>query len=62
MRKLETLTLKDALRNMTLGETCLAPDGFEPTSIRCTCYQLSKENLSYRTYLKDGLLYITRVG
>lgn len=37
IKKLKTASLADALAEMQVGESCLAPDGYAPKTVIKTC-------------------------
>ena len=61
MRKLQCKPLKDAIKEMIVGETCIAPDGYSCNAIVVTCSRLKEEGLLFRTYFVDGVQHITRI-
>lgn len=60
MRKLECSTLLSALKGMKVGETCIAPDGYNPRSVIYTCSSLRKEGYVFTTSQRGGEQTITR--
>lgn len=44
IKKLKTASLADALKDMTIGETCVAPDGYQPKSVTKTCVELKEQH------------------
>lgn len=61
LRKLKTNTLAGALREMNVGETCLAPDGYHVKSVLKTCVELKGEGFLFLTSTRSGQQTITRL-
>lgn len=61
LRKLVLTTLPMLLKQMQVGETCLAPDECTIASARVTCSRLKKEGFQFLTTCKSGDLTITRL-
>lgn len=61
MRKLHTASLSDALRNMDVGETCIAPDGHTDGYIRRACAGMASEGYIFQTSTRTGEMTITRL-
>ena len=61
MRKLQCKPLTSALKEMSVGETCIAPDGYSFNATVVTCSRLKEEGLLFRTYIVDGVQHITRI-
>lgn len=61
MRKLQCKPLKDALLEMSIGETCIAPDGYNARSIIVTCWRLKTEGMLFQTSTRTGVFTITRI-
>lgn len=61
MRKLQCKALKDALVEMSIGETCIAPDGYSPRAIVVACSRLKEEGMMFQTSTRTGEFTITRI-
>lgn len=61
IKKLTTATLADALKAMAIGETCAAPDGYQPTSVIKTCVELKDQGYLFQTSTRTGVQTITRL-
>lgn len=61
IKKLATASLADALRAMKVGETCYAPDGYSPASVRKTCAELKSEGYLFQTSMRTEEQTITRL-
>lgn len=61
LRKLKTQSLPDALREISVGETCIAPDECTPVYVKRTCYDLKKEGFLFTTSQATGVQTITRL-
>lgn len=61
LKKLITASLVDALKGMSIGETCVAPDGYSPLSVRKTCAELKSEGYLFQTSMRIGPQTITRL-
>lgn len=62
MEILTVQMLPDVLRNMTVGETCIAPLGVTENTLRVTTARLKKdEGLVFITSTKSGSLTVTRL-
>lgn len=61
MKKLQCTTLRNALRSMKIGETCIAPDGYSVRAIIIACNRLREEGYSFTTSTKSGEQTITRL-
>ena len=61
MKKLKTASVADALKEMKIGETCLAPDGVSPRTVIKTCAELKNEGYLYATTTKTGVQTVTRL-
>lgn len=62
LKRLVTATLADALRGMEVGESCLAPEGYERGTVVRTCSTLRREGYRFSTTTKPGVQVITRLG
>lgn len=54
LKRLQTATLADALKAMAVGETCLAPEGYEKKGVAKTCSELKREGYIFVTTTKTG--------
>lgn len=61
MRKLKCSTLAEALKEMEINETCIAPDGYNPFTITKACSELNKQGYTFRTSTATGQQTITRL-
>lgn len=61
LKKLQTATLAEALMQMSVGETCIAPDGYAPKSVIRTCAELKSQGYIYQTTQRTGQQLITRI-
>lgn len=61
MRKLQCKPLKDALVEMSIGETCIAPDGYSPRAIMVACCRLKEDGMLFQTSSRTGEFTITRI-
>ena len=61
MRKLQCKPLKDALLEMSVGETCIAPDGYSQKAILVACSRLKVEGMVFQTSTRTGQFTITRI-
>ena len=61
MRKLQCKPLKDALVEMAVGETCIAPDGYSTRAIVVACCRLKEEGMLFQTSSRTGEFIITRI-
>lgn len=61
MKKIKTLSLFDALKEMTVGETCLAPDECTYAYVKRACTELKKHGFIFTTSKRTGVLTITRL-
>lgn len=61
IKKLKTASLADALKDMTIGETCVAPDGYQPKSVTKTCVELKEQGYLFQTSTRSGVQTITRL-
>ena len=56
LKRLKTASLADALKAMAVGETCLAPEGYDKKGVAKTCCELKREGYIYITSCKTGEL------
>lgn len=61
VKRLQTASLSDALKQMTVGETCLSPDGYSHRTVIKTCCELKTEGYIFSTTTKTGEQFITRI-
>lgn len=61
IKKLKTASLADALKDMTVGETCVAPDGYQPRTVTKTCVELRAHGYMFQTSTRSGMQTITRL-
>lgn len=61
IKKLHTASLSEALASMQVGETCLAPDGYAPVSVRKTCAEMKSKGYLFQTSCRTGGQTITRL-
>ncbi len=54
LKRLRTASLSDALKQMTIGETCLAPEGYDKRGVAKTCSELKREGYIFVTTTKTG--------
>ncbi len=59
---LHTATLSQALRSMAVGETCYAPEGYSPATIKKTCSELKTKGYIFTTSARTGRQTITRTA
>ncbi len=60
-KKLKTQSLYDALMEMSLGETCISPDGCTPAYVKRACCDLKEKGYLFQTSTKTGVQTITRL-
>lgn len=60
-KKLQTASLSDALKSMSVGETCISPDGYSPKTVIKTCCELKDCGFLFNTTQKEGQQFITRL-
>lgn len=58
---LKTATLSDALTDMKVGETAIAPTGYKPETVRKTCTDLKDKGFLFTTTMRTGVQTITRL-
>lgn len=61
IKKLKTASLADALMEMNVGETCIAPDGYAPQTVIKTCCELKEKNYLFQTSRRAGVQIVTRL-
>lgn len=59
--KLTTISLEDALKGIAVGQTCMAPDGYNRTTIKVKCSDLKTQGYEYATFIRNGVQYVTRL-
>lgn len=61
IKKLKTATLSEALAEMKVGESRLAPDGYSPKTIIKTCVEMKEKGFLFQTSRRAGVQIITRL-
>ena len=61
IKTLRTATLSDALSDMKIGETAIAPVGYKPETVRKACSELKAKGLLFITNMKTGVQTVTRL-
>lgn len=61
IKKLKVASLPVALKEMAVGETCIAPDGYAPRTVRVACTDLRAEGYLFQTSTRTGIQTITRL-
>lgn len=61
IKKLKTATLADALSEMQVGESRLAPDGYAPNTVIKTCVEMKEKGYIFQTSRRSGVQTITRL-
>lgn len=61
IKKLKTASLADALAEMQVGESCLAPDGYSPKTVIKTCVELRQKGYLFQTSQRAGVQTVTRL-
>lgn len=61
IKTLKTATLSDALTDMKIGETAIAPVGYNPKTVVKTCSELKEHGYLFTTSLRAGVQTITRL-
>jgi hypothetical protein len=61
IKRLQTASLSDALKQMTVGETCLSPDGYSHKTVIKACCELKADGYIFNTSTKTGEQFITRI-
>lgn len=62
LKKLNAFTLVEALKNMSVGETCLAPDGYTIPRVKRSCVYLNAKGYTFQTSSRTGQFTITRLA
>ena len=61
-RKLLTRSLDEALSEMSVAETCFAPDNCTQDYVRARCSNLKKSTgMIFTTRVLDGVMLVTRL-
>lgn len=61
IKTLKTSTLSDALTDMKIGETAIAPEGYKPETVRKTCTELKSKGYLFTTTMRAGVQTVTRL-
>lgn len=61
IKKIRTLGLKEAMLEMEVGETCIAPDECSKYYVRRMCSELKNEGFLFTTRIVDEDQHITRL-
>ena len=61
IKKLRTASLADALAEMQVGESCLAPDGYTPKTVIKTCVEMKDRGYLFQTSQRSGTQTVTRL-
>ena len=61
LKKLKTQSLTDALTDMKVGETCIAPDECSASYVKRACSELKEKGYVFTTSTKTGVQTITRL-
>lgn len=61
LKKLMIQSLPEALKSMAVGETCIAPDGCTPATVKKTCTELKAKGYVFSTTTKTGVQTVTRL-
>lgn len=61
LKKLKTQSLPDALKLMSIGETCIAPDECAPAYVKRACSELKIQGYLFQTSTRTGVQTITRL-
>lgn len=61
IKTLKTATLSDALTDMKIGETAIAPNGYKPETVRKTCTDLKGKGYLFTTTMRAGVQTVTRL-
>jgi hypothetical protein len=61
LRKLIAKSLPNALKEMRVGETCIAPDGYTQKSVTKTCVELKAKGYIFNTSTRTGVQTVTRL-
>lgn len=60
-KKLKTLSLPDALKEMEIGETRISPDECSRAYVKRACTELKDEGFLFVTSTKTGVQTVTRL-
>lgn len=61
IKTLKTATLSDALAEMKIGETAIAPAGYTLKTVRKTCSELKEKGFLFATTTRAGVQTVTRL-
>lgn len=61
LKKLKTASLTDALKDMQVGETRIAPDECTPAYVKRACSDLKENGYIFATSTKTGVQTVTRL-
>lgn len=61
LKKLITQSLSDALKNMHIGETRIAPDDCTPGYVRRVCSELKASGYLFQTSTRTEVQTVTRL-
>lgn len=61
IKRLKTASLSDALMQMSVGETRLAPERYSNKTVIKTCCELKEKGYVFSTTTKTGEQVITRI-
>lgn len=61
LKKLITQSLPDALKAMSIGETCISPDECTPAYVKRMCSELKEKGYLFVTSTKSGVQTVTRL-
>lgn len=61
LRTLVTASLPEALADMKVGETCYAPKGYTPETVRKSCSELKAKGYIFTTNSRTGRQTVTRL-
>lgn len=61
IKRLKTASLSEALMQMSVGETCYAPEGYAYKTVIKTCCTLRSQGYVFNTTTKTGEQIITRI-
>ena len=61
LERLRTASLSDALTEMRIGQTAIAPVGYKPETVRKTCTELKGKGYLFSTTMKAGVQTVTRL-
>ena len=60
-KKLLIRSLPEALKDMKIGQTCIAPDNCTHAYVKTACSSLKKEGYLFSTSAKSGVQTVTRL-